>query len=305
MRSLHWLVMALGVAAVVAACSDDKKKRRDSDEDEGSGGETAGPGPGPGSGGSGAGSSSTTASGGSPSTTSTGVGGGGLNGSGICGSELAIDNAVFDGCLSENCCDSFVPCVVDAACTACLQDPTGPSCGNDQLFQAFEGCRESTCPSAVCGTDLGYGSPNLNACLDPVCCTSFNTCNANGTCNACLTSMDPEAMGCNNVPQWIAYDNCRNQNCPDDICGAQIVYLITYGNGSQDLNYDAHICTGQSCCSQMHACADPSMDGYIEMTDPEVDDCVACLSQDPSCPGGAVQTAANAFSSCAASNCGL
>jgi hypothetical protein len=288
MNSWNWVgLLASGAIVAMAACSDDPATGDDGEG--GSGGSTP---------------TTVSTTGGNMVTTSTTGGGGMMPGNGICGSPLSIDGAVIDGCLTANCCASFDPCLADAACQACLQSgPMGPGCDTNTLYQAFTTCQDGSCPVTLCDSDLGYGSPNLNLCLNESCCTEFSACEADMMCNTCLTSMDPEAMGCDQIALWTTYDTCRNTNCPDDICGSGILYVTTYeSNMSQDVAYDTNLCAGTNCCTEITDCADPSMDGVMEMNDPEVDECLGCLTNMANCPGGAVEAAADAFEACVMTN---
>jgi hypothetical protein len=302
MKLLPWLAIApVTLALVMAACGDDRRRKSHGDDD-GGGGEGPGPGSGPGSGPGGS-TGPTSGTGGNPSTSSStsGTGGSGLNGSGICGSDLSIDGAVYDGCLDEACCGSFVPCVEDAGCSPCLSDPMAPGCANDPLFQAFQACFDGSCAAAVCTSMLAYPSPHLNSCINTHCCPQFNACEPNATCNTCL--MDPMAPGCAQSVLFTNYNTCKDANCPSDICGTGILFVVTYANQSQDQDIAGTLCAQQNCCADLTDCADPSMDGHLDMNDPEVDACVACLGGDPSCVGGSVLAAANAFNACFAAAC--
>lgn len=235
-------------------------------------------------------------------TTTTG-GGGAPPGMGICESELTIDGAVYDGCLSANCCDSFDPCLADADCATCLESgPMGAGCDTNALYQAFQGCFDTSCTGAICDTELATGSPNLNACIDANCCTTFNACEVDAACAACLG--DPMGAGCDMLPLFTDYTTCRDMSCPADICGTQIVFGITYGNGSQDIAYDSNLCAATNCCADLTACADPAGDGFLEMDDPEVAACVLCLQGDAACAAGPVKTSADAFNACFMTSCG-
>jgi hypothetical protein len=238
-------------------------------------------------------------------TTSVNIGGenegGAEPGEGICQSELFIDDAVYDGCLSANCCASFDPCAADADCLDCLEDPEGAGCDTNALHMAFQECFDTSCPTAICGSELATPSPNLNACIQENCCDSFNPCEADMASNACL--MDPELPGCDVDALFATYTTCRDMSCPGDICGSQIGFVTTYPNESQDANFDTNACGTENCCKDMTACADPDGDGYLEENDPDVDACLLCLQEDPNCVGGAIETAATAFTACMTAEC--
>jgi hypothetical protein len=300
MKASNWMSV-IGVGAVAfgvlaaSACGDDEET---SDNNDGAGGEGA----------SGSASSSVVGSGVSSSiasSTSSGAGGG-EPGTGICGSELSIDGAelgVFDGCLSESCCDSFDPCAADADCLACLEGGSEtPGCAENALYTAFQTCQDTSCPTTVCDTTLGYSSPLLNLCIEGSCCATFNACEADVACNACLGM--PDGPACAADALFTAYTMCRDTSCPTDICGTQIAFIGTYeSNDATETLYETNKCGEVNCCADLTACADPSANGFLEMDDPEVAACLVCLAEEAGCVGGAVGTAATAFNMCMATNC--
>jgi hypothetical protein len=291
MKAWYLLAMVACGGFVAVACGDSKDESTGSGGTGGSGSVTTGPGPG-------SGTTTTT-------TTSSGTGGGGP--SGICGGmpPLNIDQGVYDGCLSANCCDSFDPCAADMDCLACLQNPMGAGCDTNTLYQAFQTCFDTSCPTAICDTMLAYQSPNTNACINNNCCATFNPCEADMACNQCLQSMDPEGMGCLMNQLYVDYTTCKDASCPSDICGTGILFVITYTefNMAQDEDYVQTTCAQDNCCTELTECADPSMDGHADMNDAEVNACLACLNMEASCMAGAVQDAANAFGMCMTMNC--
>jgi len=51
-------------------------------------------------------------------------------------------------CIEENCCAPALACSQDAACSACLDDPTAAGC-TTPLLAAYRNCAEVNC--SVCG----------------------------------------------------------------------------------------------------------------------------------------------------------
>ena len=285
-------VGAIAAVVLVGACGSD-----DETSDDATGGSSA--------------SSSSVAVVSSSSSTSASSGGGGEGNTGtggICDSGLSIDgdtdNPVIDGCLSDadvGCCDTFDPCVADEDCNACLQDPTFEGCDTNELFQAFQTCFDTNCPTSVCETDLGYALPNLNLCITEFCCATFTPCEADAACNACL--LDPEGAGCVDNALFTAYQACRTMSCPDDICDTGIIFATTYENEAQDVAFETNACAATNCCADLTACADPTGDGHLDTGDPEIDACLLCLNEDSACGDGPVKTAAEAFNTCFAAAC--
>jgi hypothetical protein len=293
------LVSFLSVCTFVVACGD-------SATDTVGGGNTGGNGNN--DGGSGAGTD-VLSTGGNNTGASPSVGAGGAGagepGDGICGSELFTGGGeppgpTYDGCLSANCCETFDPCLADPDCTDCLESG-GEGCEGNALYTAYSTCQDTNCPSTICGTDLGIqASPNANACIQGNCCGSFNPCEEDIDCNACL--QDPMVAGCDVNVLFTAYQECLDENCPSDICGSQISFVTTYDNDAQDANYELTLCAQEGCCAEMTACADPDADGYLEMDDPGVADCLDCLQGLASCPA-AIEPAAEAFNTCFEAAC--
>lgn len=287
MKAWKYLGLLALTGAIMGACSTET-----TDNDDG--GTTAG------TGGSG-GATATSVTSSTTSTVTTGVGGSG-GASGICMSSVEFDGDVFDGCLNANCCAQFDPCLADTDCATCLQNGAGaPGCDTNTLYQSFIGCFDDNCAASVCDTTLAYQSPNFNTCINDNCCSTFTPCEADMACAACLG--DPEGVGCDTNTLFQAYTTCRDASCPADICGTNIIFVTTYYNMSQDVNYDSVLCAQDNCCQDLTECADPSMNGYLEMNDPEVDACLLCLQGDPQCMAGAVSDAADAFNACFSQNC--
>lgn len=286
-----WYLLGLFACGglVFVACGDSGDDTTGAGGAGGTGNVTSGPSTGPGM-------TTTT-------TTTSSTGGGGPTG--ICDGmpPLNIDQGVYDGCLSANCCESFDPCAADMDCLACLQNPMGAGCDTNTLYQAFQTCFDTNCPTAICGTMLAYQSPNLNACVNNNCCATFNPCELDPACNACL--QDPMGTGCDMLQLFLDFQTCRDTSCPSDMCGSGIVYVITYDqfNMAQDVNYEQTLCAHTNCCTPLVDCADPAMDGFLDMNDPEVADCIECLNMDANCSGGAVQMAAQEFNQCVMMNC--
>lgn len=247
---------------------------------------------------------------------------------GICDSGLFIQGEtgpLFDGCLSASCCDTFNPCVGDNDCAACLQDPMGAGCSANATFQAYVTCSDTNCPGSICGTTLGYGSPQLNRCLNSAVCAEFNACEGLPECNACL--LDPMGSGCDVQVEFQTYQDARAVECPSaiglDADGhtSGIRYVLTYeSNMEQDTAYDTNKCANDLCSGSgnpinyyatgsIHACADPSgelnnLPDYEEdpANDTESADCLLCLQMASGCPS-AIQPKATEFQACMTNMC--
>jgi hypothetical protein len=290
-------VMAVGgltLGVLTSACGSDET-------DDGNQGGSGGAGAAGSSSSTGPGPTSASSSTGGPSSSSTG-GGGAPPGAGVCGTDLSFQEAVVDGCLSANCCTTFDPCVDDAACTACLEDPMGAGCAENALYTAFTTCRDDNCPLTICDSDLSNSSQtsgpllNFHACLNDACCASFTPCADDTDCNACL--LDPTLEVCATNPLFTAFTDCRDLNCPFDICESQIGFVTNYEDFEvSDPNPALNKCLADACCTEMTACADPDGDNYVE-NDPDSQICLGCLQDPAGCDDPAIKTAAEAFLDC-------
>lgn len=136
----------------------------------------------------------------------------------ICDSGFIFPDLGCAECQTDNCCTTIKDCSANMACNACLQDKTGPDvCGmagstEDMLFQAQKNCFEVTCKLdctfSICGSNLGYNATSCNSCLTDNCCTPFNACFADTTCNGCLTA--PTGAGCMTNQLFTAFTSCRD-----------------------------------------------------------------------------------------------
>lgn len=233
------------------------------------------------------------------SVTDTGTGG--AMGEGICGSDLLTQSQAQNACLTDACCASYNPCYADADCNACLQDPTGTGCDTNALFATYSTCEDSNCPTGLCTGMLSTPSPELNLCVNTNCCASETPCEADSACNACL--LDPTPAACETNTLYQAYKTCEDANCPTGICTAPIQFANQFDDQTFNIDIAKNKCAGDNCCTEITGCADPTGDGYLDMSDPEVSACILCLNDDPSCAAGAVKTAADAFNACLMTNC--
>jgi hypothetical protein len=297
MKAWNYIGLVALTGAMIGACGDDETTNVDPSGTGGSGGTTT---------------TSVTVTSSSSTTVSTSTG---MPMDGVCMSAVTFDGDVFDGCLDANCCTDINPCIADMDCSTCLDaGPGGPGCDTNALYQTFLTCFDDSCASQICGTDLAFGSPNLNTCLNGACCTTFNVCELDTACNACL--QDPMGTGCDALQIFLDFQVCRDTECPSDICGMNIIFATTYFNDSRDTNYDSVKCAQDNCCGDpnetneanwtdpdLRKCADPSNDGVLDMNDAEQTACLLCLQQDPQCVAGAVKDSADAFNTCFSTNC--
>ena len=82
----------------------------------------------------------------------------------------------------------------------CLQQCYSPICGNDQYGYAFF----QTCVD----------------CLNTNCCTQFDACNGQGSCQGCLWNFNP---GCCNNGAYVDWDVCGADQCQNECFGGQCV----------------------------------------------------------------------------------
>lgn len=217
-------------------------------------------------------------------------------GDGICGTELSYpDSESLTQCVTDSCCDSYLPCYGDADCNACIRAPDGAGCDGNDLFGDYLDCKNESCPSLLCGSTLGYPSWVLNLCLNDACCASYTPCFADDDCRACL--QDPLGTGCDTNSLFTSFVTCREASCPTLVCTTTVGFMAP---GGEDPAFECNACAGEHCCEDLDAC-----DGTG--TSAETNLCVACLN-DPdaaACNDTTVHDAAVAFNACIATDCPL
>lgn len=176
----------------------------------------------------------------------------------------------------------------------------GAGCDDNTTFQAFQTCRDTSCPGVICESELGTPSPLLNACIQESCCATFSPCEADTTCMACLG--DDTIVGCDTNALYTPYLTCRDGSCPGDICGTGIAFGFNYPNMSFDTDPATNLCAQDNCCKELTACADPEGDGFLPMNDPGTAACLLCLQGEPSCDD-AIAPDADAFTACNTAAC--
>ena len=111
------------------------------------------------------------------------------------------ENPACDTCINANCCDETDACAADASCLACLDKPDGAGCATNPLVaayrQCFTGMGTGECgapclPAGFCSSHVSI-SPTCDACLSTNCCGSYDACNADATCSACLDDSTQQA----------------------------------------------------------------------------------------------------------------
>jgi hypothetical protein len=215
---------------------------------------------------------------------------------GMCGTELSYpDSDSLTACVTESCCDSYLPCYGEADCNECIRDPEAAGCDANELFDDYLACKAESCPSLLCGSALGYPSWVLNLCINDTCCSSYTPCFDDADCRACLQS--PTAAGCAANTLFTSFVTCREGSCPTLVCTTTVGFMAP---GGEDPAFECNLCAGEHCCEDLDAC-----DG--NGTTAETNLCVVCLN-DPdaaACSDSVVHDAAVAFNSCLAADCPL
>ena len=213
-------------------------------------------------------------------------GGGGGGGGTICGDEPGFGDATFDACINSYCCPSFLACVADAACAACLENPSGAGCTTNALATAFDTCIANSCDgggggggggTGICGSGESSGDATVDACLSASCCAQFDACDANAACVACFENW---TAACDSNPTATALDDCWGScdsggggggtvECGDGYCdspetaascpadcdgggGGGGTGICGSGASTGDATLDA--CLSASCCPEFLAC---------------------------------------------------
>jgi hypothetical protein len=189
---------------------------------------------------------------------------GGSTGGGLCGTGESTGDATLDACLEASCCSAFSACYADATCQACLYDSSGAACGSSGLFLAFDGCWADFCDTTggggttptgggVCGSGESTGDSTTDACLDSYCCSAFDACYSNATCQACL--YDSTGAACGSDSRFLAFDGCWTDYCDSGSGGGTTPTgggVCGSGLSSGDASYDD--CINSYCCSAFTAC---------------------------------------------------
>lgn len=141
----------------------------------------------------------------------------------ICDSMLLFPDQKCAECLGADatCCGALKDCGADQTCAGCAAKPDAAGCDTNALYQPVGTCFNDTCGKQcsfdICGSGLGYqGFPSCNYCLTQQCCTEFDACQADATCNACLGA--PDGADCATNAAFTAFTMCRDVTCKTD-CG--------------------------------------------------------------------------------------
>ena len=78
---------------------------------------------------------------------------------------------------------------------------------NKMIGSSSSGAATST---GICGTTESYGDTTIDSCMNSHCCTSFNACYSNATCQKCMVK--PSGSGCSTNTKFKALNSCMNTN---------------------------------------------------------------------------------------------
>ena len=305
MKISHWLIVASFVAPVFACSASEDDNSGGSSGSAGSGGATGGSGGGVVVGGSGGGV--TGGSGG-------GVTGGSGGGTSACQLEYPSLPAACNSCLQTECETQCVDIQTDAdfaAYQSCLQgcseddDACMTGCDNSFPTTAAKFDTFVTCIGAECGAECGGTTGdcivgwNEPACLDCAtakcaaqCKTYSELPNAMDHFNCVLGCDDQGCMdGCDATYQaegeaFNTYYACVSDGCKDE-CGISDFFEIC-DSGLGLGNETCATCVGDSCCTEVKACAADTA-------------CYACLTGGGT--GCDTNTLATAVDTCWETNC--
>lgn len=191
-----------------------------------------------------------------------GGGGGDGGGTGLCGTSASTGDATVDGCLGAHCCPSFNACYADTACVACLANPSGAGCSSNTKYAAFDTCWTDNCDTSggggggggtgtLCGTTESTGDVTVDACLDSHCCTPFDACYSDASCQGCMYG---QGTSCTGNSKFRAFDSCWSSNCDSGGGGGGTTAngVCDSGESTGDTTTDA--CLSASCCTEFNAC---------------------------------------------------
>ena len=144
--------------------------------------------------------------------------------------------------------------------------------------------------AGVCGTDLSYQNAAKDTCLTTNCCPTFDPCNADATCQTCLTG---SGAGCDTNALFQAYTTCLDGSCPTDMCGTGIGFS---DQNTGDPIFACNSCGAAHCCTDLTACVGDGSQAALDL-------CIACLNGDASCTDSVIQGHAQSFNTCISSSC--
>jgi len=225
-------------------------------------------------------------------------------GAGPCGSLVwdgtnkACNQCTVDKCCAElRACDAGTKCGDLIACaSACAAGDTTcvKGCGVthalgqaaiDAAFMCYDAHCKATaeCGTKVCDSMIVVSDLMCGDCLTTSCCDSWKTCAADAICLPCLTT-SPMPADCAGDALLKAAVDCRQASCAMT-CAATICDS-GLGTSSHPCNY----CLGQSCCSQIKACAADAT-------------CQGCLTSAGKNAGCATNTLYTTYTMCVSGSC--
>ena len=173
---------------------------------------------------------------------------------------------------------------------ACSGDGDAP--GDATTSTTATGGAGGEAAGGVCGSETTYDDADYDACVSDSCCTSFNACDANDDCAACI--VDPETAGCDTDGLFDAYYTCTTDNCAESVCDSGIVET----NDDGSTNFACNTCVSENCCTDVAACVGDGSEAAVDL-------CLSCLA-DPDaaeCSDDAVKAGANGYWTCAETSC--
>jgi len=140
----------------------------------------------------------------------------------VCASGYTWPSRACADCLGNDagCCAALTACGNDPVCVACVQTPSAMGCSSNTNFQKAYACETQTCgvtcTNVICESvaNIGYTSADCNYCVSKAmggCCTEFNACVADVTCNQCIGGTS--TAGCSTSTLYSTYNNCVLSKC--------------------------------------------------------------------------------------------
>jgi hypothetical protein len=134
----------------------------------------------------------------------------------ICQSGLMVPNVPCGMCLGGACCTEWTACGADATCRGCATSSgTDPGCDTNNTYASAIACEKSKCMgecTQICDTGLTTNNPSCDTCLGSNCCSEFDACIMDDTCDTCLLSSSPPE-GCSVDNLFQAVTMCQSTSC--------------------------------------------------------------------------------------------
>lgn len=169
-----------------------------------------------------------------------------------------------------------------AACTVenkkTDDDGGGGSGGTGATTTAGPGTGPATGPTTttmmgggICDSGASTTNAALDACLTGACCDTFNACNDDQACRACLDN--PQGAGCGTNAMLNAYFDCADDNCATDMCDTGLGY--SFDAAGMEPNFPCNNCVNDSATACMHLGDCVNNDPSVQAN---VDACLDCVN---------------------------